>query len=333
LRSIRSLVPSRARKIHFIRTLARNYTGIEVSVAASVFAHLPRRAVVDARADDDHRRALTFGLFIADPADVLMSHGLADKRYFHRRDPETGERMVNRFGHILVPGEWTKRRVLKSKGVELTRDRIHVVGWPRLDLLLERQRELAATDVPFGERRPRVLWAPTHDYVKRGPEQESTSTYPAFEAHLPALGEHADVEVSVHPRNRDDKTPTHDQLLWADFVVSDFGTMVYEAWALGKPVLFPAWILGDRIVRYMQHSTEAHIFREGIGLHPASIDELIDLVRSGEATPGADVTAFMAKYLDPSSYGRSGQLAAEVLDALRRGEVPGSAPTAPRGRG
>jgi hypothetical protein len=321
VRSLRSLLrrqPAEPVPVHYSRSPSSNYAQIQDEIAGAVFAHLPQDAVISTPRGDVPD-TLKFCLFISDPADVLMSHGLADKRYFHRRDPETGERMVNRFGHILVPGEWTKRRVLKGKGIELDRSRVHVVGWPRLDLLLERQREVDATDVPFGERRPRVRWAPTHDFKKRGPEQESTSTYPAFEAHLPALGEHADVEVSVHPRNRDDKTPTHDQLLWADFVVSDFGTMVYEAWALGKPVLFPAWILGDRIVRYMQHSTEAHIFREGIGLHPASIDELIDLVRSGEATPGADVTAFMAKYLDPSSYGRSGQLAAEVLDALRRG--------------
>ena len=56
--------------------------------------------------------------------------------------------------------------------------------------------------------------------------------------------EHFDFEVSLHPRNRKDKRPTTYGILDCDYVISDFGTMVYEAWALGKPVIFPA--LADR---------------------------------------------------------------------------------------
>lgn len=318
LRSLRSLLPSRPKTVNFSRSLSKNYAQIQDEIGGAVLSHLPSDAVT--YTDRQYRQgALNFTLFVRDRAEVILSHGLADKRYFFLRDEDTGERMINRFEHVLVPGAWMRRQLLEGKGVDLTPDRIHVVGWPRLDLLLERQRELQATDVPFCERRPRVLWAPTHDYRKRGPDQESTSTYPEFEEHLPTLREHADVEVSVHPRNRKDKAPTHDQLLWADFVISDFGTMVYEAWALGKPVLFPAWILGDKIIRHMKLSTEAHLFRERIGLHPASIDELIDLVRSGDATPGEDVRTFMDDYLDPTSRGCSGRVAAAALDALRRG--------------
>jgi len=49
-------------------------------------------------------------------------------------------------------------------------DQIHTVGWPRLDTLREVPRSLPRNS------RPRILWAPTHDYVKRGDEQLSTST-------------------------------------------------------------------------------------------------------------------------------------------------------------
>jgi hypothetical protein len=316
--SLRSLLRTvRPRRVNFARSTSRNYAHIQDEIGGAVLRHLPPRVVTHSRGEP-RPDAINLSLFVRSRADVLLSHGLADKSYFFMRDPDTKERLVNRFRHVLVPGEWMRQRLLTGKGIELDADRIHVVGWPRLDLLLEQQRAADRAGPPFEERRPRVLWAPTHDFRKRGAEQESTSTYPAFEQCLPALRENADVRVSLHPRNRRDKRPTHESLLWADYVVSDFGTMVYEAWALGKPVLFPAWILRDRIVRYLGASTEAHLFRERIGLHPASIDELIDIVRAGDRTPGPDVDTFMEEYLPPDTYGRSGVIAAAVLNALRR---------------
>jgi hypothetical protein len=309
---------SRARPINLVTIRSPNYVPVQEQIGDAVLRHLPRRAV--SRSFDDLRPgAVNLSLFIHRPADVLLSHGLADKRYFFVLEDESRERRINRFEHVLVPGEWMRDQLLRAKGVELRPDQIHIVGWPRLDSLLERQRRVDARATPRPHRRPRVLWAPSHDRRKRGPEQESTSSYPAFEEHLPELREHADVRVSVHPINREDKRPTDEALLWADVVVSDFGTMVYEAWALGKPVLFPTWILRDRVVRYLRLSAEAHIFRERIGLHPDSIDELIDLVRDGDPSPGPDVRAFMSRYLAPDTLGRSGRVAAAVLDDIRRG--------------
>jgi CDP-glycerol glycerophosphotransferase len=131
---------------------------------------------------------------------------------------------------------------------------------------------------------------------------------------MPALQSEFDAEASVHPRNRKDKRPTVERLVEADYVISDFGTLVYEAWALGKPVLFPRWILGDRVQQYLPASAEAHILAERIGYHPDSFDEMMDMLRSGPViTP--DVDRFMDEYLD--NY-RGGDSAAEVVRALRR---------------
>jgi hypothetical protein len=307
--------------VNFSRSLSANYAQIQDEIGGAVFRHLPEGAVTFT--DRAYREgAVNFTLFIRDHADVILSHGLADKRYFFRREEEgPRERSLNRFEHVLVPGEWMKDRVLGTKDVTLRPDQVHVVGWPRLDLLIEQQAAYDAADIPRTERRPRVLWAPTHDYRKRGPEQKSTSSYPDFEQHLPALEEHFDVQVSLHPRNRKDKRPTSDQLLWADYVVSDFGTMVYEAWALGKPVFFPYWIMGELIIEYLKGSAEAQIFSERIGYHADSIDELVAMLREDPEVEG-DVTTFMASYLDPSTVGRSGQLTATLLDDIRHGRTP-----------
>lgn len=309
------------REVNINATASKNYIGIQNQIQSAIARHLPASALTTSIGEycDD---ALNLSLFIRNSADVLMSHGVADKRYLFMRTDEVGDRLVNSFAHVLVPGAWLRRRLLACDDIELTPDRIHVVGWPRLDLLLDRHRAISAQDPPAAERRLRVLWAPTHDYRKRGVERRSTSSYPEFEQHLPILRERFDVQVSLHPRNRKDKQPTNGQLLWADCVISDFGTMVYEAWALGKPVIFPRWILSDRIQLYLEGSAEAHIFTRNLGLHPRSIDELVDMLTEMPRSLGPDVDAFLADYLEPRYLGRSGRRVAQILDDLRYGLQP-----------
>jgi hypothetical protein len=303
----------RRRFINLVRSPSPNYVEVEARIGDAVLRHVPGKR--RSSSDEVRSDAVNLTLFLRDPGDVIMSHGVADKRYFWMRD-EQRRPYVERFGDVLLPGRWLRDRLIEDPNIEVDPERLHVVGWPRLDDLLPLQRRWDANDVPPDERRLRVLWAPTHDLRKRGPERRSTSSYPDFEAHLPALAEHADVRTSLHPRNRADKTPTEDALVWADVVISDFGTMVYEAWALGKPVIFPRWILGERLIEYQPRSTEAHLHRENIGLHPGSIDELIDTIRA-RPTVGEDVRGFLDDYLAPDSYGSSGQRAAAVLEQIR----------------
>ena len=241
-----------------------------------------------------------------------MSHGVADKNYLWSSDGQ-GKRLANQRQHLLVPGEWLKRRLLESPAIKLGEDRIHVVGWPRLDDLIGQVPPPARRLI--GEPKPRVLWAPTHNRRKRGETGRSTSSFPAFENYLRALSKFAWIDVSVHPRNRTDHTPTGASMPRADIVVADFGTTVYEAWALGKPVIFPRWLLADRIAEHMPGSAESYIFAERIGYHPESFDEMVDMIRSGPViTP--DVTAFMDDYLAPQYFGRSGARVAEVLTEI-----------------
>jgi CDP-glycerol glycerophosphotransferase len=118
----------------------------------------------------------------------------------------------------------------------------------------------------------------------------------------------------LHPRNRTDKVPTTQKLIEADYVVSDFGTLVYEAWALGKPVIFPRWILGDRVQQYLPGSAEGYIFEHRIGYHPDSFDEMMDIL-AGDPVITEDVDQFMESYL--VNY-RGGSSAGKIVKVLRR---------------
>jgi hypothetical protein len=297
-------------KINFVLNTSPNYTEVQSNIFSLIMEKLGRDEYTVGKYREG---SLNFSLFIRDRADVVMSHGVADKNYFWVKD-EQGLRYADRLKAVLVPGRWLKDRIVRSRKLQLGSDRVFSVGWPRLDML----RQLAAAR--GGDRvKGGILWAPTHDKVKRGAENKSTSSYPDFEAWLPALREKYPVEVSLHPRNRKDKKPTIEKLVDADYVISDFGTMVYEAWALGKPVIFPRWILGNRIQEYLPHSAEAYIFEKRIGYHADSPGEMMEILDSGPVLT-SDVEEFMDSYLD--NY-RSGNASERIATVLR--EMAGAA--------
>lgn len=304
--------PDAAARINLVLTASKNYAGIQQQILDAITRHLAPgdfSTTVGERAPG----SLNFSLFIRLPTDVLMSHGAADKNYFLRKDDD-GERISNRLAHLFVPGEWLKRRLLARKDLEIGADRIHVVGWPRLDILLATQQEMPVVPRPPGAR-PKVLWAPTHDYARRGEDNDSNSSYPELLEFVPMFEKHFDFSMSLHPRNRTDKQPTHHSLLDCDYVISDFGTTVYEAWALGKPVIFPHWLIGDRIKQHLGKSAEAFIFHKRLGLHADSPQQVIDFVMGGA---GIDkrTTAFLDDWLEPAYAGRSGERVAALLQSL-----------------
>lgn len=268
----------------------------------------------------DSRDTINLSLFIQQNSDVLMSHGVADKNYLFMCDDVSGQRLLNDFAHVLVPGEWLKNRLLQAKTITLTKEQIHVVGWPRLEYLLKLREELALTNESENQETDSkrcVLWVPTHDYRKRGEEQKSTSSYPDFKKFTSEMKQRYNYEVSLHPRNRFRKKPTGEMLVKSDVVISDFGTMIYEAWSLGIPVIFPRWILKDRIIQYTANSAEAYIFKNNIGLHAGSFEELCEMADTAVGV-GSDVSKFMSEYLPDRLLGCSGSTIAGLLGRLEK---------------
>ena len=303
---IKTIRKSKYKIINFIKHGSPNYIAVDEQLRELIINQLDgfNYSIEGSNVND----CLNISFFIRDEPDVLMSHGLVDKNYFWIND-DNGDKYVNRLKAILVPGNWHKDRLLKSKKITLTNDQIHIVGWPRIDFLREKQKNVFTPKI---SDEIKICWAPTHDFRKHGEESESTSSYPAFERYAKELENLWRVSYALHPRNSLDKQPTVDKLLASNVVISDFGTLVYEAWALGKPVIFPRWILKDRIISGLPNSAEAFIMKNKIGYHPESFNELIDIIRRGPViTP--DVDNFMKNYLDNYQDGIS---AKKVVNAL-----------------
>ena len=302
-------------KTNFLHKSGGNYVHVEQSLFGAIEKNFDRNFATAQYSEYVVFDALNLALFFGRAGDIFMSHGVADKNYLLKRGP--GNRLLlNDFMAVFVPGPWMKRKLLANPDVKLSAEQIIPVGWPRLDYLFEQQSKSAHSPRSFSK--PKVLWAPTHDARKHGASSLTTSSYPAFSEHVEDLGKIVDLSVGLHPRNRPDKAPTGIGLLEADVVISDFGTMVYEAWALGKPVIFPYWLVGEGVKKYRPGSAEAYIFEKKIGYHPNSIEEMVDLLNRPLALTD-DVKEFMNDYLPPEFNGRSGMKCAEAMRKLSVG--------------
>lgn len=319
--------------INFNLISSNNYKSVQDQLNGLIIKWLPENSYTFSF-EEYKEGCVNFSLFIDLEADVLMSHGVADKNYMWRKD-EFGVPLNNqkKRKHILLPGDFSINRINKSKLINLDKSNLHAVGWPRLDYLLE-LNECISVEAPeseprennllkncglnfskaFGNRTEKinknVLWAPTHDFhAKSGLVM---STYPEFLPYCDKLSELFNFDISSHPRNRNDKTPTADKLIKADVVISDYGTIVWEALALGKVVIFPDWIIKERMLQHKKNSAEWVIFNNSLGWHAESFDHMIEIIKNPKPM-SKDTRKFLDNYLSPSTYGCSGKIVADLL--------------------
>lgn len=323
--------------INFVWQHHRNYAYIQEQIFGLIEACLPVGTVVHT-VGDAVEGALSLSLFIrqsreeiaATPADIVMAHGIADKRYFFIVGSD-GLPLVNKCKYVFVPGSWHVNRLVEGRfrrnpkyQLTLQDDQIRKVGWLRLDPMLAKLK----VEPKLQHRKLKVLWAPTHNTIsssKSGSEL-SPSSFPAFKKHLPWLYLKYKCEVSLHPRNRGTKTPTTEKLIACDVVISDFGTMVFESWALGKPVIFPRWCIDVKtLMERNPLSAEAFIYRNRIGLHPETPKEmhrmLSEINRKRLQEPESDirgkgVAEFIDHYIEPSERGFDAMRTARELVSI-----------------
>ena len=342
--------------INFCWGFGKTYPGVQKQIFDLIESQLPP-GVVTHTVEDSVQGAVNLSLFIRQgrelhdahrvAADVILAQGIADKRYFFTQDSATSLPLANEYEYLLVPGSWHVNRLIEGMyrrnphyQITVDREQIKKVGWLRLDPLIA---ESAHKDKE-PHHRLRVLWAPTHNVKPRSNEKSideiAPSSLPGFKVHVKQIAARYIFRVSLHPRNRSDRTPTGNQLVWSDVVISDFGTMVYEAWALGKPVIFPRWAIDvETLITRNPLSAESYIYRNRIGLHPESFEEMLKMLdeiqdtlignrfvrivkrltrikserKSFSDLRGNGVAEFIDHYIDPSNRGADAARTATVL--------------------
>lgn len=249
------------------------------------------------RENNIYRKHLNFNRGI----NVFISHGIADKCW---RDAN----FVSFFDYVCVSGPlWVEK--LTKQG--LPKKKILVTGYTKLDPIFQGKYKRT----PGSKKR--VLWGPTHNLS--GWTSKNGSTYPGLEPLLKKeFPPELEVIVSPHPANNDDN-PTMQGLVDCDAVISDISSIVYEAWILGKPVIFPDWLVRDRVYSMYPRSFEEKIYREKIGLHANNMKELVKLcLRAVNQYIDVPTKQFIDKILPLELRGCSGKVTADILRGLTK---------------
>ncbi len=238
------------------------------------------------------------------PKDVFFSHGIGDKNYW------IGDN-INDYKYAFVPGPaWEKRmRETRYKG------QIFICGYTKLDPLLNNELKRNLYDKPY------VVWAPTHGYVGK---DTGRSTYPECLELIKKIPEEYITKIALHPTSkmnaRIKHTPTLQELMDADVVIADAGSTLYEAWILGKPVIFPDWICKKSVLNHFKKDTnnfEYRIYNENIGYHAKDMNELNRMIEIAlKNGMGQQEKEFINDIYPENIRGHAGEIAAKQLKSI-----------------
>ena len=242
------------------------------------------------------------GKYLVGPQDIFMSHGIGDKNYW------IAEHIAG-YKHALVPGPaWEER--IRNGGYK---GEIHIVGYTKLDPLFNGEY------IKNEYENPLVVWAPTHGYNHK---HKGRSSYPQCLELIKEIPSCYMKKLALHPTSRlsnmNKQDVTMQELLDADIVIADAGSTLYEAWALGKPVIFPDWICKKDVLTHFQPGNlEYEIYDKGIGYHAKDMKHLVKLIDAAlnRGMQDAEIE-FIEKVFPQELRGKAGKKAAEVLMEL-----------------
>jgi hypothetical protein len=221
----------------------------------------------------------------------------ADKNY--RNAPR-----MQKFNYVFVSGKKWLDKMLREG---IPGERILVNGYTKLDPIFQGKIKKTPSD------KKRILWAPTHNTTLK--TTGTACSYPALESFFKRIPKEFEVLVSLHPANKSGKSPTLQLLADADIVVADSGSTLYEAWALGKQVVFPSWLIKDKITKGT--TFESFIFNHKLGFHADNESELKKMIEYGLNTPIAtSVKSFIEGIFPTSLRGNSGAETAKLLRGI-----------------
>jgi len=235
------------------------------------------------------------------PRDIFMSHGIGDKNYWKASK-------INDYKYAFVPGPaWEKR--MRNTGYK---GEIFITGYTKLDPLIN--GEYKKTE----RKKPYILWMPTHGYNNKN---RGRSSFPQCLELINQISNKYETGLALHPtsklNNKVKHTPTIQELFDADIVIADAGSNIYEAWILGKPVIFPHWLCAKSVLTHFAddpNNFEYQIYSKKIGYHAKDMKELNKMIDIA-LTDGMrqEETEFIEKIYPEKIRGKAGELAAKSL--------------------
>ncbi|WP_027400236.1 glycosyltransferase family protein [Anaerovorax odorimutans] len=224
----------------------------------------------------------------------FMSHGIGDKGW---RDGK----QVKDYDYIFVSGPFWKEKLI-YQGID--EEKIFINGFSKLDYIFKNRKKHLDKDDTI-----HVLYAPTHNTNLK----DVRSSYPRLIESIKIVPPDIKFVSSLHPFNNKGVF-TLDLFDWADVVISDCSSIIYEAFALDIPVVFPDWLVKEAVLAINKNTFTEMIYKNKIGYHANSIDELWEAVRFA-ARKGLDTETknFIEGIFPGNLRGNSAKVTADLL--------------------
>jgi CDP-glycerol glycerophosphotransferase (TagB/SpsB family) len=176
---------------------------------------------------------------------VYMTHGLSPWKYLN-----TGYEECN---YIFLPSEFERNKAFQSGGKNPQDSHVFVTGWPKLDLLYEKNkhknqiRESIIKELKLKNTEPIVVYLPT--FTHRSKERIRGSVLSLKETDLKEINNFI---IGIHMFDKTkhdvknviskfkyvwDKANKYDLMVAADLIVGDISSVLVESLILNKPII------------------------------------------------------------------------------------------------
>jgi len=268
------------------------YDSILHSIVNPIEKYLPQEKYTKGYQDTSGETHVSFFTEDRPHYGIFQCHGMACKNYHTAK-------IVQDYDHILVTGDTWKQKYI-DEGIP--ESKIFVNGWSKLDPIFNGEIIKTPND------KITVLFAPTHVAIFE------VSLFPHAHEILKMIPNTYNVIMSEHPAIKANNKPTLQFLADADIVISDSSSIIYEAWSLGKRVIFLDWIVKEGIEQIFSGSFEDYIYKNNIGLHAQSKEHFWDLLDyASKYYLDYKTEDFIEGIFPRRLRGNSGKITAEIL--------------------
>ena len=227
--------------------------------------------------------------------------------------------MHKNYTHILAPNKTTGETFAEAFGIN--KDKIVINALPRIDYLLEdnfteQKIKQFYKEYPQYINKKVILYVPTFRKDKENNVQELIDSIKKSEYEL-IVKPHPLDKTKIKPNYKvDSKYTTYDLLKIANYIITDYSAVAFEASVLDKPIYFYVYDIEE----YKKlRGLNIDLFEEMNNCTSTSIKEIMNSIENSEYD-FKELNRFKTKYMGENYYNNTSKLVDFIFKYLSEGQ-------------
>lgn len=221
--------------------------------------------------------------------------------------------MHKNYSYVMAPSKITGEIFSKAFGV--SEDKIIINALPRIDYLLEsntKKEKQFYKEYPIYKDKKIILYVPTFRKDKGNNAQELINNIKNNEYGLIIKTHPLDKTQINYKYKVDKKYSTYDLLKIADYIITDYSAIAFEACILKKPLYFYVYDINE----YKKtRGINVNLFKEMNSCTSTNIKEIMNCIEKGEYD-FEELKNFKTKYMGEDYYNNTNKLVDFIFKCL-----------------